>query len=77
MTDQVKDNTVAGTAKDNVPTMSKPMDEIHSNVEDISNKASGYKVINQLKNESEPPPRAFFPPLCGFLLFSLSLFSRL
>ena len=67
MTDQIKDNTVAGTAKDNVPTMSKPMDEIHSNVEDISNKASGYKVINQLKNESGTPPL-----LCGFLLFSLS-----
>ena len=51
MTDQINDNTVAGTAKENVPTMSKPMDEIHSNVEDISNKASGYKV-----NEDSPRP---------------------
>ena len=59
MTDQINDNTAAGTAKDNVPTMSKPMDEIHSNVEDISNKASGYKV-----NEDIPtPPLLFAGPL--------------
>lgn len=44
MADQIHDSTAAGTAKENIPTMSKPMDDIHGNVEDISNKASGYKV---------------------------------
>lgn len=52
MTDQVHDSTVAGTAKENIPTMSKPMDDIHGNVEDISNKASGYKV------RKGPPPQS-------------------
>lgn len=44
MADQVHDQSIAGTAKDNIPTMSKTMDEVHDNPEDISNKASGYKV---------------------------------
>ena len=44
MADQIHDSTTAGTAKENIPTMSQPMDDIHGNVEDISNKASGYKV---------------------------------
>ncbi|CAF9909583.1 hypothetical protein IMSHALPRED_008412 [Imshaugia aleurites] len=44
MTDEIHDSTAAGTAKDNIPTMSNPMDNIHGNVEDISNKASGYKA---------------------------------
>lgn len=44
MADQIHDNSAAGTAKDNVPTMSNPMDNIHGTVEDVSNKASGYKI---------------------------------
>ena len=44
MADQIHDSTAAGTAKENIPTQSQPMDDIHGNVEDISNKASGYKV---------------------------------
>lgn len=44
MADEIHDSTAAGTAKENIPTMSNPMDNIHGNVEDISNKASGYKV---------------------------------
>lgn len=46
MADQINDNTAAQTAKDNIPTQSNPMDNIHGNVEDISNKASGYKVCS-------------------------------
>ncbi len=48
MADQIHDSTAAGTAKENIPTMSNPMDNIHGNVEDISNKASGYKVAYPL-----------------------------
>jgi len=44
MTDQIKDNTRSQTAEENIPTQSNPMDNIHGNTEDISNKASGYKV---------------------------------
>ncbi|KAF6236723.1 hypothetical protein HO173_005014 [Letharia columbiana] len=44
MADEIHDSTAAGTAKENIPTMSNPMDNIHGNVEDISNKASGYKA---------------------------------
>ncbi|MCJ1451653.1 hypothetical protein MMC28_001993 [Mycoblastus sanguinarius] len=44
MTDQIVDYSVAGTAEDNIPTMSNPMDNIHGTTEDISNKASGYKA---------------------------------
>lgn len=44
MADQIHDNTAAGTAEDNIPTQSNPMDNIHGTTEDISNKASGYKV---------------------------------
>lgn len=44
MTDKVTDHSVAGTAKDNIPTQSNTMDNIHGTTEDISNKASGYKV---------------------------------
>ena len=44
MADEIYDSTAAGTAKENIPTMSNPMDNIHGTVEDISNKASGYKV---------------------------------
>lgn len=40
----VHDKTDAGTADDNIPTQSNPMDNIHGTTEDISNKASGYKV---------------------------------
>jgi len=46
MADKVTDYTVAGTAKDNIPTQSNPMDNINGTTEDISNKASGYKVCN-------------------------------
>lgn len=46
MTDKVADYTSAGTADDNIPTQSNPMDNIHGTTEDISNKASGYKVRN-------------------------------
>lgn len=46
MADQIHDSTVSGTAKDNIPTQSNPMDNIHGTTEDISNKASGYKVRN-------------------------------
>jgi len=45
MADQIHDNTAAQTAKENIPTQSNPMDNIHGNTEDISNKASGYKVV--------------------------------
>ena len=48
MTDIPKDNTVAQTAEENIPTQSNPMDNIHGTVEDISNKASGYKVCLNL-----------------------------
>ena len=48
MTDVPQDHTVAQTAKDNIPTQSNPMDNIHGNTEDISNKASGYKVCTFL-----------------------------
>ena len=68
MTDQINDNTVAGTAKDNVPTMSKPMDDIHGNVEDISNKASGYKV-----NKDNPNFPLSFPFLSFLFAGPLSL----
>lgn len=62
MTDQVHDQSIAGTAKDNIPTMSKTMDEVHDNPEDISNKASGYKV--QLRPRlSVPSPPLLSPPL--------------
>ncbi len=44
MADEIHDSTAGGTAKENIPTMSNPMDNVHGNVEDISNKASGYKV---------------------------------
>ena len=44
MSDQVHDKTSAGTADDNIPTQNNPMDNIHGTTEDISNKASGYKV---------------------------------
>lgn len=44
MTDIPQDHTVAQTAEKNIPTQSNPMDNIHGNTEDISNKASGYKV---------------------------------
>ncbi|KAK4697838.1 hypothetical protein P7C71_g282, partial [Lecanoromycetidae sp. Uapishka_2] len=44
MADQINDNTAAQTAKENIPTQSNPMDNIHGNTEDISNKASGYKA---------------------------------
>ena len=40
----VHDKTAAGTADENIPTNSNPMDNIHGTTEDISNKASGYKV---------------------------------
>lgn len=53
MADEIHDSTAAGTAKDNIPTMSNPMDNIHGNVEDISNQASGYKV------QPFPPPFLF------------------
>lgn len=48
MADAIFDSTAAGTAKENIPTMSNPMDNIHGNVEDISNKASGYKANKSL-----------------------------
>lgn len=66
MTDQVHDQSIAGTAKDNIPTMSKTMDQVHDNPEDISNKASGYKV--QLR------PRLSFPssPLLSSPLLSIN-----
>lgn len=57
MADEIHDSTAAGTAKDNIPTMSNPMDNIHGNVEDISNQASGYKV-----QPFPPPPPSFLPP---------------
>lgn len=44
MTDRVHDMTEAQSAKDNIPTQSNPMDNIHGTTEDLSNKASGYKV---------------------------------
>lgn len=53
MADEIYDSTAAGTAKENIPTMSNPMDNIHGNVEDISNKASGYKVKS---SPPSPPP---------------------
>ena len=56
MTDQIVDYSVAGTAEDNIPTMSNPMDNIHGTTEDISNKASGYKV-------SHPTPPKLTPQL--------------
>lgn len=68
MTDQVHDQSIAGTAKDNIPTMSKTMDEVHDNPEDISNKASGYKV--QLR------PRLSVPLPSSRLLFSPSTHIR-
>lgn len=62
MTDQVHDQSIAGTAKDNIPTMSKTMDEVHDNPEDISNKMRGYKV--QLRPRlSFPSPPLLSPPL--------------
>ncbi|MDI1490735.1 MAG: hypothetical protein OHK93_001939 [Ramalina farinacea] len=45
MSDAPFDKTAAGTAEENIPTQSNPMDNIHGNVEDISNKASGYKGV--------------------------------
>ena len=56
MSDAPLDKTAAGTAEENIPTQSNPMDNIHGNVEDISNKASGYKVMRFF-----PPPSFFFP----------------
>ncbi|KAM0803987.1 hypothetical protein BDR22DRAFT_886278 [Usnea florida] len=53
MADQIHDSTAAGTAKENIPTMSQPMDDIHGNVEDISNKASGYKAT--MSNPNSKP----------------------
>ena len=50
MADKIHDQMEAGTAKENVPTMTNPMDNIHGTTEDISNKASGYKV--SLQNHS-------------------------
>lgn len=47
MADKIADNSAAGTAKYNIPTQSNPMDNIHGTTEDISNKASGYKVCYQ------------------------------
>ncbi|KAL2055992.1 hypothetical protein ABVK25_003634 [Lepraria finkii] len=52
MTDQINDNTVAQTADENIPTQSNPMDNIHGNTEDISNKASGYKSAISNPNTS-------------------------
>ena len=54
MTDIPKDNTVAQTAQENIPTQSNPMDNIHGTVEDISNKASGYKVRTILSTSLRP-----------------------
>ncbi|MCJ1273694.1 hypothetical protein MMC21_001487 [Puttea exsequens] len=48
-----KDFTEAGTAKENVPTQTNPMENIHGNVEDISNKASGYKAAISNPNTKE------------------------
>ncbi|KAL6717936.1 hypothetical protein ACLMJK_004021 [Lecanora helva] len=53
MADQIRDNTAAGTAQENIPTMSNPMDNIHGTTEDISNKASGYKATISNPNVSE------------------------
>ena len=53
MTDQINDITEAQTAKDNIPTMSNTMDNIHGTTEDISNKASGYKVYPTLSTASQ------------------------
>ncbi|KAK0509588.1 hypothetical protein JMJ35_007982 [Cladonia borealis] len=52
MTDIPQDHTVAQTAEENIPTQSNPMDNIHGNVEDISNKASGYKAAISNPNTS-------------------------
>lgn len=48
MADQIKDHSTAGTAKDNIPTQSQPMDNIHGNVEVI-------------RFPSPPPPLSPFP----------------
>lgn len=58
MADEIYDSTRSGTAKENIPTMSNPMDNIHGNVEDISNRASGYKVMRA----SFLPPSFFLSP---------------
>lgn len=54
MADEIYDSTAAGTAKENIPTMSNPMDNIHGNVEDIPNKASGHKLKKAFSSFSSP-----------------------
>ncbi len=61
MTDKITDHSVAGTAKDNIPTDSNPMDNIHGTTEDISNKASGYKVLHPSRSH-RLPHRPHHPP---------------
>ncbi|KAG8533264.1 uncharacterized protein KY384_002047 [Bacidia gigantensis] len=53
---EIHDTTAAGTAEENIPTQSNPMDNIHGNTEDISNKASGYKWGRQGVMNSDKYP---------------------
>lgn len=77
MTDVPQDHTVAQTAEENIPTQSNPMDNIHGNVEDISNKASGYKVCTLLSislyfRDPTPPKLSSSVPSLRIILTSLS-----